>query len=146
MAATTYRGSDARIYISGSSWSTYGLSDFSITIDRGTVEQELVCEKGNYFTAGSLSIDGSFTACKLSNSEGGPIIAAMINGTTVAISGNAGTNSIHFYFKSAMITGFDLSIGDADTMTEGSIDWTLKYPQNVTTVTDLAGGGTYIHD
>ena len=146
MGTTTYTGADATIYISGSSWESYGLSDFSLTISRDTVEQDLVCEKGNYFTAGKIAIDGSFTACKLADNEAGGVIAAMINGTTVAISGNAGTSSIHFYFKSAMITGFDLSLGDAATITEGSIDWTLKYPQNVTTVTDLAGGGTYIHD
>ena len=143
---TTYTGADATIYISGAGWDTYGLSDFSLNIGRDTITEDLVCEKGNYSTAGPITVDGSLTAAKLSNTEAAPLLAAMINGTTVSVSGNAGANSIHFYFKSAMITSFDISIGDASTFTEGSIDYSLKYPKNVTTVTDLAGGGTYIHD
>ena len=60
----TVTGRDARVYISSGgsaggalSWksqSTYGISDFSLTLARGTVEQELVGEIGNYFAPGSL--------------------------------------------------------------------------------------------
>jgi hypothetical protein len=57
-----YRGNSARIQCWGTfgteyttlTQSTIGLSDFSITFNRGTVEQELVGEIGNYSAAGSL--------------------------------------------------------------------------------------------
>ena len=64
---TTYRGLDAKIQMGSKTHSTLGLSDFTITLDRGTVEQELVGEPGNYFLAGSMSVEGSFTAAKLDN-------------------------------------------------------------------------------
>ncbi|RLB21131.1 MAG: hypothetical protein DRG71_08725 [Deltaproteobacteria bacterium] len=141
----TYTGKDAAIKIDTKTHSVLGVSDFSLTLDRGTVEQELVGEEGNYFVAGSLSIDGSFTACKLENSAAGDLLKAMVTGSLVAVSGSCGTNSIHFYFKSAAITGFDISLGDADTITEGSIDFTVMDPQNVTFST-LSEGGTVIKD
>jgi hypothetical protein len=33
-----------------------------------------------------------------------------------------------------MITGFDLSLGDADTITEGSIDFAVMDPQNISAI------------
>lgn len=147
MATSTYTGSDATLYISGATHSTYAVGDFTINIERGTVEQELVCEKGNYFKAGALSVDGSFTAAKLSDTEAGTLLASMIGGCEkVKVSGNCGTNSLHFSFVSSLITGFDVSVGDSETISEASVDWTLKYPWKITTVEGLAGGGTLIKD
>jgi hypothetical protein len=70
----------------------------------------------------------------------------MLNGTTVQISGNAGTNSLHFFIKSAQVTSFSFDLGDADTITEGSMDWVALHPYKISTVTHLDGGGTYISD
>jgi len=143
---TIYTGEDAKIFISSQSHTVLALSDFSLTISKGTAEQELVGAKGNFYLAGSISADGSFTSCKLHNSAVGPIVGCMIDGHSVQISGNTGTNSLHFYFKSCQITGFDFSIGTADDITEGSVDFTLLYPYKVSSVTHLEGGGTYITD
>lgn len=146
---TTYRGEDAAIQIKGNvgarTHSILGISDFSLTLDRGTVEQELVGETGNYFLAGSLSIEGSLTACKLDPTAGTDILTNCITGATCWISGSVGTNSLHFFFQSGMITGFDLSIGDADTISEGSIDFIVMDPQNIKFSTDDTGG-TWISD
>ena len=147
---TTYRGNSAAIYISTSaSWAnheTYAISDFSLTLDKGTVEQELIGEIGNLFMPGSMSGEGSLTSCHLYVNAVSDIITDMLTGTAVQISGSAGDNSLHFYFKSCQITGFDFSIGDADTITEGTIDFTLLYPYKVSSVTHLAGGGAKIWD
>jgi len=143
---TIYKGNDARIFISGTSHTILAISDFSLTLSKGTAEQELVGEKGNFFLAGSISADGSLTACKLHNSAVGPIVGCMIDGHSVQISGNCGDRSLHFYFKSCQITGFDFSIGTADDITEGTIDYTLLYPYKVSSVQHLPGGGTYITD
>lgn len=148
----TYKGDDATIMIIDSgdtalSNSTLAISDFSLTISRGTAEQELVGEKGNFFLAGSRSIEGSLTACKLTTGAVADIVEDMIDGNAIQVSGNAGANGIHFYFKSAQITGFDFSIGTADEITEGSLDFTLLYPYMVSSV-NISGTnkGTYITD
>lgn len=146
---TTYRGESASIQIQGyqgaRTHSVLGLSDFSLTFDKGTVEQELVGETGNYFAAGALSIDGSFTGCKLDATAAGDILVNCITGSTCWVSGNCGTNSLKFFFVSCMITGFDLSIGDADTITEGSIDFVVMDPANVD-LKNPDGTHTYITD
>ena len=123
-----YRGNNARIQLWGTfgteyttlTQSTIGISDFSITISRGTVEQELVGEIGNYSAAGALSAEGSLTACKLDNSLAGYIVGHCISGNMIHVSDSVGDDSLKFYFVSAMITNFDLSMGDADTISEGS--------------------------
>jgi len=140
----TYRGEQAYIEVGTKADSVLGLSDFNLTLNRGTVEQELVGEAGNYYVAGSLSVEGSLTACKLDYDAAGSILAYVISGTKTWVSGSVGTNSLHFYFASCAITSFDLTIGDADTITEGSMDFQVLDPQYVTTVTNLDGGGTYI--
>lgn len=153
---TIYTGEDATIWIRNNTGTTAGgwlshptlaISDFSITIARGTAEQELVGSKGNYRLAGARSVEGSLTSCKLTTAGVGSIISGMINGTGVQISGNAGANSLHFYFKSAMITGFDFSIGTSDDITQGSLDYTLLYPYMVSGVQTQGGyGGVLISD
>ena len=146
---TTYKGNNAVITITAGggdlTHSALAISDFSLTLDKGTVEQELVGENGNYFLAGSMSADGSLTACRLGNGALGDIVSDMINGNAVTISGTCGTNSLHFYFVSAMITGFDFSVGDADTISEGSVDFTLLEPYKVSSVS-VVNGYTRISD
>jgi len=139
MAATpkTYTGQDAAIKIgSGSttlSHTVLAISDFSLTFDRSTVEQELVGEAGNYFTQGAMSIDGSLTSCKLGSGATGLMLGSIVNSYNVWVSGAvASTSGLKFFFKSCQITGFDISIGDASTITEGSIDFTVLDPYNVT--------------
>jgi len=141
----TYTGQDAKITISGKSHSTLGLSDFTLTLSRDTIETALVGEKGNFHQAGSLAVEGSLTATKLDSNAAGVLLEALINGTVVTIPGNAGDKSLKFYFKSGLITGFDITIGDAKKVTEGSIDFTVLDPQNVVT-TPISGKGVKIHD
>ena len=135
-----YRGNNARIQCWGSfggseytslTQSLIGMSDFSLTLSRGTVEQQLVGEIGNYSAAGSLSVEGSLTACKMDNTLAGYIVGHCVSGNMIHISGMAGDQSLHFFFISAMITNFDLSMGDADTISEGSFDFIVLDPQNV---------------
>jgi hypothetical protein len=146
---TTYTGEDAAIQVNGKASArkhgVLGISDFSLTLDRGTVEQELVGEAGNYYVAGSLSCEGSLTMCKLDATAGGDILTHVISGTRAWVSGSCGANSLSFFFISCMITGFDLTIGDADTVTEGSIDFTVQDPQNIKAQA-LDTGGVQILD
>lgn len=147
---TTYRGEDASIRIQGKKYggrthTILGISDFTLTLDRGTVEQELVGERGNYYIAGSLSCEGSLTACKLDLTGAVDILTNCITGATCWISGAVGTNSVNFFFESGMITGFDIDLGDADTISEGSIDFIVMDPQNIKMRQD-DGGGTMIQD
>lgn len=135
----TVTGKDARIWIySGSintgaakTQSTFGLSDFSITLARGTVEQELVGETGNYFAPGSLSIDGSYTACKFAMAANSEDIDSIINSKFITISGTTGS-VLSWCFASCMITGYDVAMGDTDTISEASIDFIVMDPYNVT--------------
>jgi hypothetical protein len=135
----TVTGRDARIWIASgganpASWKThsqFGLSDFSLTLGRGTVEQELVGETGNYFAPGSLSIDGSYTNCRFAASANAEDVYSIINATYIWISGTTGSN-LRWCFASAMVTGYDVSIGDADTISEASIDFIVMDPYNVT--------------
>ena len=135
----TYTGEDADIVITANSsdmtHTTLAISDFSLTISRGTAEQALVGEKGNFYLAGSRSMEGSLTSCKLHTGAIGNIVSDMINGNSIKVSGSAGPNSIKFYFKSCQVTGFDFSIGTADEISEGTIDFTLLFPYKVSSVT-----------
>jgi len=141
----TYTGENAKITIAGKTHSTLGLSDFTLTLSRDTIETALVGEKGNYHQAGSLSVEGSLTATKLDNSAAGVLLESLLNGTMVTISGSVGDKSLKFYFASGLITGFDISVGDANTVTEGSIDFVVLDPQNVVTE-PISGAGVKIHD
>jgi hypothetical protein len=149
MAATptTYRGNNTSIWISGVAHSSYALSDFTLTLAKGVSEQELLGEEGNYFLAGSMSIDGSATACRLTTTGLGVLVDALVSATPVKISGNFGTNSLHFYFRSCQVTSFDFTLGDADTISEGSFDFSLLYPYLVSSVQYRVGGtGAVISD
>jgi hypothetical protein len=129
----TVTGKDAKIWIAsgGTTLGTwyghayYGISDFSLTIDRGVVEQELVGETGNYQAVGALSVEGSFSESKFATSGLAQDFYSLINGKFIAISGTTGSN-LSFTFMSCQVTSADVSIGDADTITECSIDFTVS--------------------
>lgn len=148
----TYTGEDATIslYTNAGTQRTHSdlaISDFSLTIARGTAEQPLVGSKGNYFLAGARSIEGSLTACRIHNTALGSLIENMIDGNTIRVSGNTGTNSLHFYLKSCQVTGFDFSIGPADEITEGTIDFAVLYPYRVSSVQYISAQNySYISD
>jgi hypothetical protein len=140
---TLFTGEDATVWIRNNTGTTTGgwledstlaISDFSLTVSRDTAEQELVGSKGNFRLAGARSVEGSLTACKLTTTGLGSLISGMINGTGIQISGNIGSTGLHFFFKSAMVTGFDFSIGTASDITEGTLDYTLLNPYHVSGV------------
>jgi len=148
---TVYNGADAKIQIglkgeSGKTHHVLAISDFSLSLSRDTVEQDLVGETGNLFLQGTLSADGSLTSCKLASGAVGILLESIISGTTgknAWISGSAGPKSVHFFFASCQITGFDISIGDAGTISEGSIDFTVLNPKDITK-TPIPNGGVWI--
>jgi len=155
MAGTTpvyYTGEDATIALgtagnAGSGQSTFAISDFGVTISRGTAEQSLLGEKGNYSLAGARSIELSLTACKITTAGLGWLVEQLIDGNPVTVSGNSGIKSLHFYFKSCQVTNFDFSIGTADEITEGSMDFALLYPYMVSGVQQSSSTtGAYISD
>jgi len=117
---------------------TFAVSDFSLTMDRGTVEQELIGQIGNYFDQGSLSMDGSLTQCRFGASGNSDLLDNMVDGTGnfkyIAISGQVGdeADDLKWYLTSCQVTGYDITMGDADTITEASIDFVVLDPYNVT--------------
>lgn len=141
-----YKGDDAYLFISSQAHSVFAISDFTLTMSKDTAEQELVGEQGSFFLAGSFGADGSFTACKLTSTGVAPLVGCMLDGYTIKVSGNCGTNGLKFFFKSCQITGFDFSLAGASDITEGTIDFTLLYPYAVTGVRQSDRGGTYITD
>ena len=133
--AAIYTGRDARIWLwSGLAvtapitHSNLAISDFSLTLSKDTLEQELVGEIGNYFIAGGLTAEGSLTACKLHSTAVGKLIQYMINSTPIVVSGQCGAEALHFYFKSCQISGFDFTINTAGDISEGTVDFTILYP------------------
>jgi hypothetical protein len=139
MATATVTGRYADIQISGINADVFGLSDFSLTFDRGTIEQELVGRIGNYFEQGAMSIEGSLTNCRFGASGQSPLVDSLIDeGYFLSISGcvnsgnKGGDDNLGFYFKSCQVTGYDVSIGDASTISEASIDFTVLDPYNAT--------------
>jgi len=126
-------GKSAAIKIANKAHSVYGITDFSLSFSRDTIEEDLVGETGNLFLEGALSIDGSFTQCKFAASGNADALQSIINGSLITISGSvSGSNFLGFYFTSAQITGYDISIGDASTITEASIDFTVLNPYQAT--------------
>jgi hypothetical protein len=138
---TIYKGDDAIITLGSGSFSdithgTLAISDFSLTLSKGTAEQELVGEKGSYWIAGAMSAEGSLTACKMHNTAVGKLVCQMINGANLTVSGNCGAQSLHFYLRSCQVTGFDFSIGTAEDITEGTVDFTVLYPYAISVQRD----------
>ena len=146
-----YNGSNAEIQIglhgqAGKSHSALAISDFSISLKRGTVDQNLVGETGNLTLQGALSADGSLTSCKLAKDAIGILLESIISGTAakrVWISGSTGTKGLHFFFASTQITAFNIAIGDASTISEGSINFTVLNPHQIEKTT-IPNGGVWI--
>jgi hypothetical protein len=126
------KGNDAVIKIGTTDATTWALSNFSLNFDRGTIEQELVGQEGNYYVPGSLSMDGSLTNCRFAASGNSPFLDSIVEGAVILISGCIGTDLLKFYLNSCQVTGYDVSIGDAATITEASIDFTVMNPKDIT--------------
>jgi len=119
----------------------FGVGDFSLTLDKGTVEQELIGQVGNYYDQGSLSMDGSLTSIQFATSGVSDMLLNLVDaGATgywkyLAISGcvSDATDATYlsWFLVSCQVTGYDISMGDADTITEASIDFTVMDPFNV---------------
>jgi hypothetical protein len=133
-------GKDARVWLaSGSatlapgaetllSHSFYAISDFGLTFARGTVEQPLVGETGSFWAYGGLTIDGTYTNCRFGVKEGADDLYSMINGKIIRVSGNAGSGLLKWYFTSCQVTGYDIKYGDANTITNASVSFTIMDP------------------
>jgi hypothetical protein len=141
--AATVTGKNANVYIGDSSavpskgQDIWGISDFSVTFDRGTVEQELIGQPGNYFDQGALSIEGSLTNCRFAASGNAEALLNIVDGSGdnefFRVSGSIGsTNGLTFYFKSCQVTSYEVTMGDASTITEASIDFQVINPYSCT--------------
>jgi hypothetical protein len=126
------RGKDAQVKIGGKAQSVFGISEFSIELSRDTNEQELLGAEGNEFYEGPISIEGSYTCCKFAASGNSEALDAIVSGTVVEISGTvSGGSYFSWYLPSCQITSYDVTGGDASTITEASIDFTVMNPKDV---------------
>lgn len=133
----TVTGKDATIAIwSGSTpiaskdQSLWGYSDFSLGFSRGTVEQELVGQTGNWHGYGALSAEGSYTNCKFGASGNADSVQSITKSNMITVSGTTGSN-LSWYLISCQITSFGVNMGDADTITEASVDFVVLDPYNI---------------
>lgn len=134
-----HAGGTAPVFTATEGHAFYGLSDFSLTIDRASIEQDLIGQAGNYFDQGALSMDGSFTMSKFGVSSNDYALKSIIDGTGenkyVAISGQVSDTTdatyLKWYLVSCQITGYDVSIGDASTITEAAVDFAVLDSQNI---------------
>ena len=119
---------------------TFAISEFGLTFDRGTIEQDLIGQPGNYFDQGKLSVDGSLTQCRFGASGNADLLQSIVDGSGrweyITVSGQIADDSgdivyLKWYLVSCQVTGYDITIGDADTITEASIDFVLLDPQNI---------------
>ena len=144
----TYTGKSAVITIATFGHATYAISDFSVTLNRGTVTQELTGESGDFSLAGALSAEGSLTACKLGIDSLGIMLESIILGTPasrLAIAGDVGVDSVKFDFKQCQITGFEISVGDGSTISEGSVDFKVMDPAEIV-LKEVTDAGTIVQD
>jgi len=131
----------ANIWSTSYTHSTWGIGDFSLTFDKGVNESNLIGERGNYSKAGSLTIDGSLTAVKFGASGNRIFLDNLVpplgdaNYDYLAISGAVSTDTDATYLRwclhSCQVTGYDVSLGDANTITEASIDFTVMNPDSI---------------
>jgi len=145
---TTYDGKDVEVWIglSGQSGKTHtelAIGEISVTLDRGTVDRGLTGETGNFHTQGALSITGSVTSAKLSDDAAGLFLQSIVSGTSdmrIWVSGNTGDNSFHFNFEDVMVTSAGVDLGDASTISEGSFDFQIMNPSQVSETATNDGG------
>lgn len=135
-----HAGGTAPSFTSTEGHAFYGMSDFSLTLDRASIEQDLIGQAGNYFDQGALAMNGSFTMGRFGSSGSSYALDSIIDGTGgnkyVAISGQVSDDSggqtyLKWYLISCQITGYDVSIGNADTITDASIDFVVLDPQEI---------------
>ena len=115
------------------------MGSFSITLSRGTVEQELVGVAGNYTAQGSLGVEGSLEISKLDAAGNSDFLNSILDGTGTnkwfAVSANVGggnaTDALRFTLASCNVTGWDVSVGNADTITTASIDFVVANPYDL---------------
>lgn len=144
----TYTGKDTEVWItfgdaSEKTHSELAIGEISLTLDRGTIDRGLTGETGNYHTQGALSITGSLTSAKLSDDAGAKFVESIVSGTSdmrITISGNTGDDSLHFYFNQVMITNASVDMGDASTISDGSFDFQIMNPSDVTEDADTDDG------
>ena len=131
-------GKDASFVIAVSSLDNkdlafWGVSDMSLSFSRDVIEQELVGQTGNLRKPGKLSVEGSFTNCKIAASGNSDILDSILDpNNLLVISGQLGSGNLRFYFTSCQVTSFEVTMGDASTISEASIDFTVLDPYNVT--------------
>ena len=153
----TVTGQDANVWITNHAAATlptftsterdtwYGMSDFSLTFDRGSIEHPLIASPGNYYDQGKLSMNGSFTMGRFGSSGNSYALKSIIDGTGtskyLSVSGNVSDGTDNTYLKwflvSCQVTGWDMTIGNADTITEASVDFIVLDPQNIEYTTGL---------
>jgi hypothetical protein len=147
--AGTVTGENAKVWIgthaagATPTWKAhtlFGMGSFSITFDRGTIEQDLIGVAGNYQDQGSLSVDGAMTLSKFGANANSDALNSIIDGTGTnklfCVSANVGgsltdATYLKFCFLSCQVTGYDVAIGDADTISEASIDFIALNPQSM---------------
>lgn len=159
MAVGTVTGRDARVYMvshnagtapvwtNKDSYDTFGIADFTITFSRDTISQDLIGVAGPYNTQGTISCDGSMTVSKFGGNFdillGNLVDTGVTNTGTkyIAISANVSTTDatyLNVYLTSCQITGYDVTVGDAGTITNAAIDFIDLIPQKLSYST----GGT----
>jgi len=126
-------GRSAKVFLSTSSSdlpnkgvSLWGLSDFTLRFSRDTVEQPLVGQEGNYRKAGKLTIEGSLTNCRFAASGNSDVLDNLVDPDTyLIVSGSTASDGLSWYFPSCQVTSYEITFGDASTITEASIDFVV---------------------
>lgn len=140
MGTSILTGKKAKIAIGGTnnSHSVYGISEFSIVFNRGTNEQPLLGAEGNEYYEGPLSIEGSLTCCKFAASGNSKLLDSIVSGSIVSISGAvSGSTDIRWFLHSCQVTSYNVSAGDAGTISEASIDFVCLNPHQVSYDSDI---------
>jgi hypothetical protein len=131
MGTVILTGRCAEVKIGGKAQSVFGISEFSIELSRDINEQELLGAEGNEFYEGPLSIEGSYRCCKFAASGNSEALDSIISGTIVAISGQvSGSSYVSWYFPSCQVTSYDVTGGDASTISEANIDFIVLNPKD----------------
>jgi len=150
MAVGTVTGRDARIYMvshqaglidwtnkASNSYDTYGIGEFSLNFTSDTVDQDLIGVAGPYRTRGTIGCDGSLTISKFGGNMDIILENLLDTGTYkagtkyIGISGAVSTleaTYLSFCLASCQVTGYDVTLGDAGTITNASIDFVNMVP------------------
>jgi hypothetical protein len=135
MGTLILRGNKAAVYIAGKEKTLYAISEFSIELSRDTNEQPILGAEGNEYHEGPITIEGSYTCCKFAASGNSDALDSIVEGDVVHISGQVCTENGETYlswdFPQCMVTSYDVTGGDAATITEASIDFVIMNPKDV---------------